>query len=249
MTVFVDDRVGSRELLRPLKRAGCSVKETRLDFGDVIVPVNGPQGEIRIAVERKRVDEMVGAIMDPRFTSRQLPGLLTHFPLSYLVIEGGYRQGPQGELLVGWGREAGFTKQRFLYDTFEHFLLSIEIQTTLHNAGRLRVKRTQSLYETVAFVAAMASWGRKRWQDHGSFKVVDEARVGSSREVGFEEQSTKRSVAAQLPGVYWKRSAAAASHFPSIFQMIIAGEQKWRGVEGIGPKTAKRIVKAIRERS
>jgi ERCC4-type nuclease len=192
MTVFVDDRTGSKELFRPLKRAGCSVKLTRLEFGDVTIPINGPQGELTVAVERKKVDEMVGAIMDPRFTSRQLPGLLTRFPLSYLVIEGGYRQGPQGELLVGWGREAGFTRQRFLYDSFEHFLLSIEIQTTLSHAGRLRVKRTQSLYETVSFLAALASWGRKRWQDHGSFKVVDEA---------------------------------------------------------IGPKTAKRIVKAIRERA
>lgn len=245
MTVLIDDRVGSRELEHPLRRAGCKVKIARLDFGDAIVPVEGPTGPMKIAIERKRVEEMVGAITDARFKTRQLPGLLANFPLAYVVIEGSYSQGRQGELLVN-GREAGFTRQRFLYDTFEHFLMTVEIKTTLCNAGRLRVKRTHSVHETVAFIAALASWGRKDWNAHTSFRAVDEAAV---TEIGFEEQSVKRSVAAQLPGVYWKRSLAVAAHFPSIFHMVLAGERVWRSVEGIGPITAKKIVAAIREKS
>lgn len=250
--LLIDTSVGSRELERPLKKAGCLVRLEKLEYAyqhrmispDFIIPINGPTGEMQIAIERKRVDEMVGAITDTRYKTRQLPGLLHHFPICWTLIEGRYWQGREGELMVN-GREAGFTRQRVLYDTFEHFLTTLEMHVTLQSRGRMRFKRTNDLAETVSFLAQFYRWGQKDWSKHSGMRGVDETEALT---VGFEEQSFKRSVAAQLPGVYHTRSKAAAESFKSILHMMVAGEHRWRRVPGIGPKTARRIVRTIRER-
>ncbi len=218
--MLVDPRRGSGELLAALKRAGVPVKSKTLPFADFTFR-SGPgyapgthdsdtDGDVRVGVERKKTDELIGAVHDSRFRRKQVQGLLTSFPgHAWLLHEGVYEPDAHGILRSGKVftskkgtrlavlHEAGFTRERHLYENFAKF------QHTMHVKTRLLSGRTVSPEETVAWLASLYRWYQKPYKKHKSAYVVDETKPDG---VLLTKDSYERRVLAQLPGVGWERS-------------------------------------------
>lgn len=251
--MLIDTAIGSRELRQALTRIGIPCKLQTLTSGDFRFQGHGPSGLTTVVVERKTIHEMVGAITDTRLSAGQIPKMLKTYPggILWLLVEGYYKPDPESDtLLLGGGREAGFTRQRWLYATLEKILMEIT------EATPIRIKRTNSRTESIHWLKAIYDFHQVTWDKHTWLKSVKEAApfVAQLENDG----SYKRSLLAQLPGVYYARSAAACEAFATIHEAITGRpmtaleasrlRQRWGQIAGIGPITARRIVDVIRGR-
>lgn len=215
--IKIDDRVGSRELLRLVRRAGAKAVLQRLRFADFSFWGHGRTGRVRIGVERKTPAEIVAAITDTRFTGHQLPGLCRAYDTVLLVIDGiAYPDPKTGVWMASPGRPVGHTRQTHLYENVEKFLLTLALK-----AG-VRVYRTANQVQTAMFLVAVYRWYQKPWANHKSAYVVDETKPDRAL---LDQRTLKRQVANQLTGLAWKRSLKADLYFPSIASMVMADQQ------------------------
>jgi ERCC4-type nuclease len=236
--ILLDDRVGSRELMRFFTPQ--QAKLSRLQFGDAMFLGNGPEGvPLMIGVERKALADMLCSMVDGRFAGHQLPGLLRDYHRVYLVVEGRYRPDPQtGVLQVpgksGW-RSAEFGAKRWMYRDLDGFL------TTMENRYNVHVRRTYDQNETARCISNLHHW----WTD----KTFDEHRSGCAFDYSGEPPllptSLLRRMAAQLKGVGWKRAQAVEQHYTSVVDMILAPVEEWRKITGIGKGIAAGVVEEI----
>lgn len=239
--MLVDDRLGSRELCKPLCTMGVPAKILRLDYADVSFQGLGPHGPVRVAVERKTVGEILseGHGGAERFARRQLPGLLAHYDYVWLMVEGYTTIDPHSGILMSGRYEAGFGPHRHLYSNYKKRLLSVAIRAGVH------VETTQSFRESVHFLHTLYEWWQKPYASHKSILHVDRTET----EVAIlDERTIKRQVLAQLPGVGWERSKQVAKYFPTLAEAFAADARSWQAALGIekGMKIAETIVQAIR---
>lgn len=240
MSVQVDDRIGSREFHKPLKRMGLPVgpRPVRLSCADFAFTVNGPAGPLRVGVERKTVSEILAAFQDRRFAKKQLPRMLAKYDVVVLVVEGVADVARDGLLMTGkW--TSGFGYGNHVYENYAKFQLTLAIKT------RVIVWRTKNKTETAHFLHAFYRWGTKRWKDHKSAYVVDSLNPDT---LILDERTVKRQVFAQFPGVGWERSRRVSKHFASIQQAVNANEREWMRALGIkeGTKIVRKLVAVLR---
>jgi ERCC4-type nuclease len=239
--ILVDDRAGSRELAPLLPKAKTQL--TRLDFGDVMFLGSGPQGDVVIGIEHKTVGDVLSCIMDGRFAAHQLPGLKDSYHYSYLMVEGRTRQDKHG--LLWWFHEAkrkwiqpqgGSQRKPLSMEAWDQWLNSMAIQ------GGITVIHTETKKQSAARIKTLARWWAKSWDKHSSLKVFNEA---SRITAPLTKVSTRRLIAAQLPGVGWERSAAISRHFPTVLDMCLATPKDWEAIPGVGKKLAQSITEEL----
>jgi ERCC4-type nuclease len=235
--ITVDRRIGSADLERPLKKLGCQVKVATLPFGDFSFYSHESYGPCHVGIERKRVDEICQAITDTRFTGHQLPGMLKTYDVRILLVEGRYWPAPNSGLLMINGREAGFTRRRYMYSEIEHFLMS------MRNKAGLWVDKTSSPADTAWWVHTCYTWYQKPKDQHKSVYAINEVKPDSAI---LDERTLLRKLAAQLPGIGWTRSKAVEQHFGSVHKMFTARVADWTAIEGIGEGIARQVVRACR---
>jgi ERCC4-type nuclease len=239
----LDDRTGSGDLAPLLRELGVPLEVTRLEYGDAALIGNGPEGiPFPVGVEIKKVSDVLACICDGRFAGHQLPGLVQCYQRVYLVIEGAYRadlrtgrlQWPRGPV---WA-DARVGNRGFAYKDLDTWLLTLEMK-----AG-VRVRRTYDRRETTRFLADLWNWCcGKEWEDHLSHLAFDlSSDIDSALLV---RPNLVRRLAKELPGIGWKKSQAVAQYFDSSIEMVMAGEQAWRQIPGIGKELARRIVAAL----
>lgn len=251
MSVSVDPRTGSGELLRDLQRAGLPAVLRHLSSADFAFTGNGPAGLVRVGIERKTVSELLGCVHSSTRFDEQVAKLVKGYDHRWLLVEGTclpekngiLRHGRvvrsrHGEFLIVF-REAGFGATRHLYENFTKFQFTKQIKT------RLLRGQTASPEETVAWLAALYRWYQKPWKSHKSGYTVDETKPD---EAILTPRTLKRRLANQLPGVAWDRSLKVDAYFPTIRSMFEADERQWQEALGIknGKKLARSIVAAIR---
>jgi ERCC4-type nuclease len=83
-----------------------------------------------------------------------------------------------------------------------------------------------------------------------SSKPVDAHKSHVAPHVKCAQLNTKKPplvqrVAAELSGVGFGRSKAVAKRFGGLMEMVLASEEDWKGIEGIGKVLAKRIIKEV----
>lgn len=248
--IRVDPRKGSGEFKRSLLRLGVKAKWKPLRFGDFVFYGSGPKGRVRIAVERKTIDEIVSAVEDNRMVGHQVPGLLgsikgrRRFDYVYLIIEGNFFPDIHtGVLMRAHHIEVGRGYTRHLYESVEKFLTTLELH------GVIRLRRTNNKTHTAYFVAALYRWFQKDWYAHKSAYKVEEDKP--ERAI-FEQRTYDRKTYAQWPGIGWTRSRAVDQHFRCIQDAACAQISDWRKISwlsrtgkrmSIGPKTAERLVR------
>jgi ERCC4-type nuclease len=226
---------------------------TRLEYGDAMFTGNGESGPIYCGVEIKKVHDALACMGDGRFAGRQLPGLVSHYDRVWLFIEGKYYPDFNTGILRVEGRtdsrassgksprskELLLGSRRFMYRDLEHWLTTMEVR------ANIRIRRTRDRIETARGVADLASWFAKDWGDHKSHLALHEDQPDGAILI---KPSLCRKVAAQLPGIGWKRSGDVAKKFDTVVKLAVADEVEWESIPGIGSGIAEKVWNALRQR-
>lgn len=245
----IDDRKGSAEFSRILSRMGLPIRVRRLDCADFAFRGHGPNGPVRIGIERKTVSEMVGTTSRKRFVSGQLPKMLVQYPAhAWLIVEGYCTVDRHDGLLTAGKWEAGFGPDRCMFDHY------VKRTVTLIQKARLLVLPTHNRNETAWTVFALYGWYQKDWASHKSAFAVEEQHPDTAI---FDERTLRRQTFAQWPGIGWTRSRYVARYFPSIQAAVMASMTEWAAVpytdrfgkeHRFGPGRARTVVRMLQGR-
>lgn len=236
MSLRLDSRAGSAELHEPLASAGLSPELCIMPAGDIEIMGHGPGGRpLLIGVEYKSIRDVLTCVRDGRF-AEQSRKMAAYFEVRWLLIEGEWRT-EHGLLEVR--ERAGFRERG--HHTYQEV---VAWTLTMAQRGGVLLWRTRDRAESVAWLRAMYWWWTsKDYEEHRAH--LDWYQPLPTGESPFEEAGLVQRVAAILPGIGSGRALAAAGAFGSIRQMAIASAAEWQRVEGIGPKTARRVVEAM----
>jgi ERCC4-type nuclease len=247
--ILVDDRSGSKELLKPLKAAGLDVELSRLHAGDLAFEGKGVAGKsITIGIEHKRLDsssnDIIQSLRSGRLSGEQLPKMLGEdgvFDYAWVVIQGQWRVNSHGEITVYKGPRLGWkvVPGRMTESELKKHLLTFDV------CAGLRSEFTADVKETVKFVQLLYRWFNDRALDEHT----------SHLQVHVPQQlnvvSKERRVLSMWPGVGLKGSAAILKEFGSIYRATNAPAAKMAEVttldnngneRRLGMATASKIV-------
>lgn len=238
--IFVDDRIGSNDLCEQLQKKGLAAELTRLEFGDVSFAGRGPDDlELNIGIELKKLPDLVQSIREGRLAGHQLPGMLgPHgaYDYGWLLVEGDYRVGKHGEILVP-SRHVG-------YKPLPGGMPSSELTKrllTFELCGGVHVHHAVNRAATLDFVANLYRfWTDKSLDNHTSHLVTREVQ-------GFLPISDFRAVVMRFPGIGRKVSLAVERWFHGRLRTAVnARPEEWAEIAGpdgrrLGLKTATRI--------
>lgn len=238
----IDTRAGSKDLIVPLRMAGVQVEEAILPYGDVEILGNGPGGPVLLGVEYKKLGDLLDSMRSGRFAD-QLRGMRETYNINWLLVEGRMTGVERGEFLkikVGgkqyrhWVQRPG----RFSYQEVVGWSLTMSLK------GGCLLWRTEDISETVEWLRCVDNWfTSKDWENHRAhLDWYSPSPEGNP----FEEPSLVQKVAAVLPGLGSSRSRNVASHFGSVRAMIMADEKEWSKIDGVGIKTAKKLVEILK---
>lgn len=107
----------------------------------------------------------------------------------------------------------------------------------------LRVRRVGDRVETARFLADLYGWWQKPWEGHTSHLALHLEQPDVAL---FTKPPLLRMVAAELPGVGFKKSKAVCQKFRSVTEMVNASKDQWAEIDGIGETLAGRIYDALR---
>jgi ERCC4-type nuclease len=252
--VEIDSRIGSKQLLPLLKKLHVPAVSTRLEFGDAALTGNGPDGEVRIGVERKTIYDLLSSIGSGRLSAHQLPGMVKEYDYRWIVVEGLWRPGKDNVIEVwrgGWRQAPGWIS----YHEVDRYLVTLEVR------GGVHVRRTSNLHETAVFLGGLRRWWSKPWKAHRAHlaiqKGVDSRLLGTTLERDILAAKTPkdwdrvrrkvvRRVAQVLPGLGWEKSEAVMKRFEDSGEMVDAGRSEWEEVPGIGKTLGERLPKLLR---
>lgn len=253
--MWVDPRVGSKELLGSLKRAGIDARlaHPMLDSGDFCFEGYGPEGVCQIGVERKALSDLVGSLRSGRLQGMsteagqesQLARLHDTYDFVWLLVEGFYSTDRQGRFVSGTvGRRTvpgGFSE-----DSLEKALLSLDLR------GGLRIKQTTNISQSTRWLASLfRSFTDKRWEEHTTMHTM----IRPERAVGPKPISGFRLACMDLcPGIGLAASLAVEKHCsfgsdnPSLTAMLAMPLSSWEDLEVATPAGPRRLgtAKAIR---
>ena len=235
--ILVDRREGE---LVELIEDGVQVE---LEFGDACWQGNGPDGEVTIGMERKRVGDLLNSIATGRLSGHQLPGLLDSYYRVYLIVEGEWKEEPvTGEIMMHkWGKQWNRPpsgRRTWRAKDIIHYLSSLEVITGV------MVKQTRNMWETAQLIQYLAGWWSKEWKWHKGHLQMHKS-TPSCAFLKPGKASMLRRMAAELPGVGFDRARNVESYFGSIEAMFWAGVKDWEKIEGIGKVTARLAWEAL----
>jgi len=248
--IRVDPRAGSQDLIEPLRKLGCTVREEYLPAGDI--ELIGIDGTV-VGIEFKKIPDLLACIRNGRF-AEQLRAMKREYHVSWLLVEGRMRVGASGKLeyataynethdLAKW-REAdgGYT-----YQEVQAWLM------TMAQCGGALLASTSCLSESALWVrAAFYWWTFQAWEEHRAHKAWFEP--PPLWENPYAEPPLALRVASVLPGIGPERANAIVDvmgtevEFPSALEVVEAGTVALQRVPGIGKVVATKVWEGVRRR-
>lgn len=239
--ITIDSRVGSREMLQYFPKNTAELG--RLEFADAAFLGQLGEETVSVGVERKALSDLLSSMQTGRLAGVQLRGLLACYDVVYMIVEGIYRPGQNGELTVPRGKTwvpMQLGRRRYGMRELDSFCNTLAIE-----AG-LQIRQTSTIRQTSMLVYNLYTWWQKN--SHHSHLGMHKNRFAESGVDGIllGRPSLLRRFAAELPGIGWKKSKEIAEHFGSIRVMVAADVKEWKKVPGIGKVLAERIVNELR---
>ncbi len=236
--LLLDNRAGSKELYLPLQQAGLNVSLTQLSFGDCAFVGQGPDHRsLDIGIEYKQLGELVTSIRDGRFAGHQLPGMRKMFDHSWLVVEGEWRAGPQGQMLQK--ARHGFVERPggMPVSEYQKHLFTFELCANVH------IQSTSNQAQTVHFIEQCYRW----WTDKPFHKHTSHLAVHDPRPL-FETSRFRQAVQ-KWPHVGPEWSRAVEKKFgPSVRRAGAGTVEEWAQLEIVSKGKSKRLgVKKAKE--
>lgn len=218
---------------------GSPVKLTTLPYGDVAFMGRSATGEpLPVGIELKRLGDLLSCIVDHRLTGHQLPGLQAHYERIWLIVEGLWRPGADGEILAFQKGKWWPVKQPVTYRGMQAYLHSLEV------LGGVGIRFSSSTLDTAYIIHSLYQW----WQrsSHRSLFAFDESRM--LRRGGVIELSKPGPIscwAKELPHIGQKRAREAGKIWESPRELATASVEKLRERFKISEKWAKDIERWI----
>jgi ERCC4-type nuclease len=240
VTISVDRRIGSAELLPLFKRYKAPTKIVTLPAADFAFTGQGPDGEVSVGVERKTIGDFCQSFTSGRFTSHQLPLLHKHYDYVFLIVEGMARREDQDGTIVVWSGASGWRPQAGLtWTSFQGVL------TTLQLRAGVFVRETINNGETAGLVAGLWRWFSRDWSAHESHLGPARPYLKSKDAWMVHQPTQEEKIAFQLPGLGPKLSRYVTRFFANSREMVNADASDWEAIPGVGKVTARNIVHAL----
>lgn len=214
--IRVDCRDGSRQYTDLLSAHRCPTTRTTLPYGDLAFEGSGPDGVVEIGIEVKTLGDFSASYRNHRL-QRQLRGMRKRYGVSILLITGVYTD-----------------------EVNEASLFSLYFQ------AQVLTKTVETEKDGAKWVARLYNWWQKPWDKHTSMKGLYMPEGPDEESLIPVEPSLTRRWAACLPGIGWELSGRVAKELEAPGDIALVSEMWWRGIEGVGPKKAEAIVKAIK---
>lgn len=240
--IIIDSRIGSKHLLKLIDKR-YRPKLGFLEFGDVSFDGNGPTSTVSIGIELKNIEDFLTSMRTGRLGSHQIPGLVSTYFQSFIIIEGSYRKSRSGliEVAKGYGGWTYIThgNQRYMYSEFEQFQTSIQVQTPIS------LRYTNSRKQTAKLIEAIYTWFAKPWNKHKSLQATTKpTRLYSYNQKLKPLETILVSI---IPRLGSDRARRLSRKYPTITRIIQADPRGLADVDGIGPVLAGRIQTTLRE--
>jgi ERCC4-type nuclease len=247
--IRVDDRVGSIELLPKLRECGVPVAKERLPFGDFAWTGHGPRGLCAVAVERKKIHDLLDSITSRRLSGHQLPGMAGEYDYVYLLVEGLWRPGPSGELEIRDGTWTSEHSNGLSYRAINGYLSTLEVR-----AGVI-YRRVPWYTESVEVLVDLYRWWQEPWESHHSHEATyapAEGGLGRRFTLLPRAVSVMEKLVMQFPGLD-EKARWVAERFPTLGALVSASEEDLAAVrvrvghgskakwQRLGTKAAKRV--------
>jgi ERCC4-type nuclease len=217
----------------------------RIEYGDAQFWGQGPGGmPVSVAIEIKRVGDVVACMQDGRFVGHQLPGLVAVSNYRHLVIEGPYKADDNGDLVMLRGRDWVIPGTHIQYLAFQRWLMTLNI------IASVRIWRTYDRRETAGYLRDLYTWWSKPFDEHNSHLALDysdpyQQTVDLIQIDKKDPRYWVREVAKMLPGLGRKRSLEVSEQFGTVQDMANADWKSWTRINGVGAGTAKKVWQAI----
>lgn len=230
--LLVDPAVGSNDLVEPLRALGLDVQASPID-ADIAFEGRGIGGTpVTIGVEYKKLHELVQALRTERLQGHQLIKMQA-FDFRWLLIE--------GEVLLEGGylaRRVGRNRLKRLEGSMTYHELTRRLLTMQIAAG-LQWVIVDDREQTLKFIETLyRTWTDVDQDAHKSHIAIYEP-------APLIPVSQFRRTVATLPGVGLTLSQRVEDYFPHLREAFSAAPAVWAQIDGIGTKTATKIVEAI----
>lgn len=237
--ISLDQSRGSGELAPMFAPFGIPINVTdmRSYGGDAWFIGTGPEGDVRVVVERKRITDLIACINDNRLKGFQLPLMQENYDRIYIIVEGLWRPSSDGG--VEESRNGKWVPLNIMYRRVDNYLTSLSRNVDA-------VKRSCTPYETVVQIVDLYRY-YETVHRHKQAVYAPSIPVRPGK-VRMRKASWIEKFAYLMPGVDAKLEAVA-KHFGSIDNAVRASQEEWMQIPGIGKVTAKNIRDAIMEDS
>jgi len=238
--LFVDPRVGSRDLVKYLKVPS---ELTTLRFGDVCFNGYGPDEQIwSIGIERKNIRDLVSSMDTGRLSGHQLIGLLDFYHVVYIVVEGIWRV-HEGlvEVLAGrnmWRPLGGNRARQYSYAEIANFLNTLAIITNV------RLWFTPTDAQTGDWIRHTYFWWQKKWEDHRAHLNFQKA-PDMPKHMRLSKPTFVQRVIKECYDVGWERADEIAKVFVNMEEVMAAKPEDFVKIPGIGKKLAASIYEEL----
>ena len=240
--IVVDNRVGSVHLAPLLEAAGAEVDVRRLDFGDVAIPGNGPNGPVFIGIEVKRPTDLITSLVTKRLTSRQLPGMLRCYDECVIAVVGRTRPNPTGSISE-WRGQWWEIPCSLTWAQLEAMKMSLRYQAKVHFVEF----NTEDVL--IQWLIVAQQWWAREWVSHKSHIPTHVAFVESDLVPAVRYELTHvAQVASLIQGVGTELGRRIAGRFPTVRDMANAPREVWDTIKGMGTRKAAEAFLFFRER-
>lgn len=252
--IYVDYRRGSgsdgkgKELLQPIiRKLGIPCESCELPYGDACFEGRGLKGPVSVGIERKTLNDMLNCIDDARYSGHQYIGMgkLYSPGHAFMCLEGmwapGNGNGWDGTLMQGYrgGQSWGPLKtslggtRKTLYSKLYRYMISVA------RAGVI-ITQSNDLFHTAYNICELYQYFQKK--NHTSMMEIHKPAIPVMN--GKPTLTRKWADAIESIGVVY--GTQATQMFKTPHALANSDESDWMRIEGIGPATAKKIVREIR---
>ena len=245
MTIYCSKPPNDQDMIRAL---GSLALPLPIIIGDCCFSGIGENEQsILVVVERKKIGDICQCINDGRYLAQAQTAKTLGADVLCLIVEGRVRSNPDDGLLEVpvWGINPRTMKRAEIwqpvkptmtYSRFDQYL------TELDYLAGIIVKRSADVKETAVIIKALWVNFQTAPSGHNSLHQIYEQPLG---QVLLVKPNLVRRVAKELGNIGWVRSKAVSEHFRSVREMVGAGVEEWREIDGIGKKTAEKVVQEL----
>lgn len=248
MTMLIDPREGSKDLVEPMVALGVDAQEAHLEFGDIAFNGRGLKGKpLKIGIEYKKMGDYLSS-MKGRLQGHQLPGMVEAYDRRYLIVEGEFEYDSHGRLL----RRAG----RSFWKPMPGSPPAVEVLKRLLvmelRGGIYTIPTTKARQTHLWLLALYRVWTDKDMDDHKSHLALYAPDLDPQVS---DDIPWFRDACGRLPGVGYRRSKSFELAFEGSMENLMASSmQEIADVETpdkhgkprrLGRPTAERIYKEL----